>query len=85
MNLGGSTVNITVNGRDRAATGTLLLRQLVAEVTGRELAGNGQPADGRRLGVAVAHNCEVVPRSRWSTVEIKEGDDVEIVTAVQGG
>ncbi|HET7415343.1 MAG TPA: sulfur carrier protein ThiS [Arthrobacter sp.] len=78
-------MNITVNGRHRAAAGTLLLRQLVAEVTGRELSDTGQPADGRRLGVAVAHNSEVVPRGHWSAVEIKDGDDVEIVTAVQGG
>lgn len=78
-------MNITVNGKHRAAVGILQLRQLVAEVTGRELSATGQPVDGRRLGVAVAHNSEVVPRGRWSAVEIKDGDDVEIVTAVQGG
>lgn len=78
-------MSITVNGKPRPADGSLLLRQLVAEVTGRELTETGQPADGRRLGVAVAHNSEVVPRGRWSAVEITDGDDVEIVTAVQGG
>ncbi|GAB3263189.1 sulfur carrier protein ThiS [Arthrobacter pigmenti] len=78
-------MDITVNGKLHAAKDTLLLRQLVAEVTGRELADNGQPADGQRLGVAVAHNSEVVPRGRWSAIEIQDGDDVEIVTAVQGG
>lgn len=78
-------MNITVNGQHQAAAESLLLRQLVAEVTGRELTDSGQPADGRRLGVAVAHNSEVIPRGRWAAVEIKDGDDVEIVTAVQGG
>ncbi|WP_026818883.1 sulfur carrier protein ThiS [Arthrobacter castelli] len=78
-------MNITVNGKHREAADSLPLRQLVVEVTGRELTEGGQPADGRRLGVAVAHNSEVVPRGRWAGLEIKDGDDVEIVAAVQGG
>jgi sulfur carrier protein len=38
-----------------------------------------------RSGMAVAVNDEVVPRSRWSTVELVDGDRVEILTAAQGG
>jgi sulfur carrier protein len=35
--------------------------------------------------VAVARNSEVVPRSQWYVTALAEGDDVELVTAVQGG
>lgn len=35
-------------------------------------------------GIAVARNGEVVPRSQWSQ-GIDEGDEIEIVRAVQGG
>ncbi|GFZ87551.1 sulfur carrier protein ThiS [Nesterenkonia alkaliphila] len=57
----------------------------VARTTGRELTESGTPADGGRLGVAVALGGEVVPRSRWAATELSEGDELEIVTAVQGG
>jgi sulfur carrier protein len=37
------------------------------------------------LGVAVARNGEIVPRSRWSTEPVEPGDDVEIAAPFQGG
>jgi sulfur carrier protein len=61
---------------------------------------NGQPAelaDGAttdaavRLltsaarGIAVAVNGEVVRRAAWESTPLAEGDDVEVLTAVQGG
>ncbi len=61
---------------------------------------NGQPAelaDGAttaaavRLltsassGIAVAVNGEVVRRGVWESTPLAEGDDVEVLTAVQGG
>jgi sulfur carrier protein len=39
--------------------------------------------DGR--GVAVALDGEVVPRGAWATTEIREGQEVEVLRAVQGG
>jgi len=36
-------------------------------------------------GVAVAIDREVVPRSRWTVVEVGEGAKVEVVTAAAGG
>jgi len=57
----------------------------VAQTTGRSLNADGTPADGGRLGVAVAINAAVVPRSRWSATTLTGGEDIEIVTAVQGG
>lgn len=61
---------------------------------------NGSPTDGaatvadlvhRHLrtrdpaGVAVAVNAAVVPRYRWPTWLLRDGDVVDVVTAVQGG
>ena len=43
---------------------------------------SGAP-DGR--GVAVALDGEVVPRGEWATTEIREGQHVEVLHAVQGG
>lgn len=37
------------------------------------------------LGVAVAVNGEVVPRSSWTTHALADGDAVEVVTAKAGG
>ena len=39
---------------------------------------------GRRR-VAVAINTQVVPRSRFGQVEIRDGDRVEVIHAVGGG
>jgi sulfur carrier protein len=36
-------------------------------------------------GVAVARNDDVVPRSAWACAILADGDQVEILTAVQGG
>ncbi len=38
-----------------------------------------------RAGMAVAVNGEVVPRSRWPATELADGDQVEVLSAVQGG
>ncbi|KNC20357.1 thiamine biosynthesis protein ThiS [Arthrobacter sp. RIT-PI-e] len=78
-------MSFTLNGETRPTGTGCSLREVVAELTGRDLTDAGQPADGQRLGIAVAVNAEVVPRSRWATVRIDDGDDVEVVNAVQGG
>jgi sulfur carrier protein len=43
----------------------------------------GAPDDGR--GVAVALDGEVVPRGEWATTEVRDGQEVEVLRAVQGG
>ena len=78
-------MNITLNGTGRTVAGDSSIAALVSEVTGRPLAADGRATDGRKLGVAVARNAQVVPRSLWSATALSEGDDVELVTAVQGG
>jgi sulfur carrier protein len=42
-------------------------------------------ADPERRGVAVAVDGEVVPRSAWDETELREGQRVEVVGAIQGG
>jgi sulfur carrier protein len=78
-------MNITLNGTRHPVPEGASITVLVSQVTGRPLAPNGQATDGQKLGVAVAHNSEVVPRSQWFTTALADGDEVELVTAVQGG
>lgn len=78
---------LTVRINDQTATlpaGASVV-DAVAHTTGRQLTAEGRPADGGRLGVAVALAGEVVPRSRWGSTQLNEHADLEIVTAVQGG
>ena len=78
-------MNITLNGTGHTLPDGASVGTLVSAVTGRPLAPNGQSADGGKLGVAVARNAEVVPRSQWHGTALADGDAVELVTAVQGG
>jgi sulfur carrier protein len=78
-------VNIILNGKPHHVADGASITALVSQVTGRPLAENGQATDGGKLGVAVAHNAQVVPRSQWFATALAEGDDIELVTAVQGG
>ncbi|MFF1251157.1 sulfur carrier protein ThiS [Pseudarthrobacter sp. NPDC058329] len=78
-------MNITLNGTPHLVPEGASITVLVSQVTGRPLAASGQASDGRKLGVAVAHNSQVVPRSQWFATALADGDDVELVTAVQGG
>jgi sulfur carrier protein len=65
---------VTLNGEPRE-----LLEPATVEVAVRAA---GAP-DGR--GVAVALDGEVVPRGEWASTEIREGQQVEVLHAVQGG
>ena len=75
--------DILLNGAPARATGTVT--DLVAELTGRAIGADGAATDGSPLGIAVAVNQAVVPRSRWTSAVLAAGDEVEVLTAVQGG
>ncbi|MFH8486216.1 sulfur carrier protein ThiS [Streptomyces longisporoflavus] len=64
---------VSVNGEARDVAAGTTLEALVATLT-------AAPS-----GVAAALNETVVPRTRWSTTPLAEGDRVEVLTAVQGG
>ncbi len=68
-------VAVSVNGEGRTVAAGTTVAQLV-----RELAG-----DASARGVAVALDREVVPRSSWEEVVLREGTSIEVVTAVAGG
>ncbi len=67
------SVRVTVNGQPREVPAGTTVGQVVATVT--ELA----------AGIAAAVNGEVVPRRSWPATLLRNGDRVEVVTAVQGG
>jgi sulfur carrier protein len=66
-------VRLTINGTARAVDEVTDLSALVARLTRAQ------------RGVAVAVNGEVVPRSRWTGTQLRDGDRVEVLTAAQGG
>ncbi len=41
--------------------------------------------DQLKAGIAVALNQQVVPRSQWATISLKEHDDVDLFRAIAGG
>lgn len=43
------------------------------------------PSAPEGRGIAVALSGEVVPRSAWQSTELAEGDQLEVMVAVQGG
>jgi sulfur carrier protein len=68
-------MRLKVNDTDREAAPGTRLRGLLDNL--------GVSRDAR--GIAVAVNDEVVPRAKWDTFELGDGDKVEIIHAVQGG
>jgi sulfur carrier protein len=69
----GAVMSVQVNGKPRPVPAGTTLGQLVMAVT-------GLPA-----GVAAAVNGAVVPRAAWDRTPLRDGDQVEVVTAVTGG
>ena len=67
------TVQVTVNGEPREVQAGATVGRVVTTVT--QLA----------TGVAAAVNGEVLPRRSWAGTLLRDGDRVEVVTAVQGG
>lgn len=66
-------MTVTVNGKPREVPSGTTVAQVVASLT-------SQPS-----GVAAAVNGEVVPRGGWTARALADRDQVEVVTAVQGG
>ena len=67
------TVQVKLNGEPRTLPDGSTVVQAVAELT------------RAAAGVAAAVNGDVVPRGAWAATVLYEGDQVEVVTAVQGG
>jgi sulfur carrier protein len=67
------SLRVRLNGESRELPDGARLAEAVAELT--DLAS----------GVAAAVNGDVVPRGSWAATPLRDGDQVEVVTAVQGG
>lgn len=70
---GPASVSVSVNGERRVLPAGTALDALVATLT------------SAHSGVAAAVNESVVPRGQWSVTALRDGDRVEVLTAVQGG
>ena len=67
------SVQVKLNGEPRELPDGSTIAQAVAALT------------GSAAGVAAAVNGDVIPRGSWTTTLLRDGDQVEAVTAVQGG
>jgi sulfur carrier protein len=67
------TVSVTINGEPRDVQAGTSVAQLIKVVTDQD------------KGIAVAVNGEVMPRREWPAAALADRDQVEVVTAVQGG
>lgn len=66
-------MQVAINGRPRQLACGMSLSHAVALLTSVQ------------SGVAAAVNGTVVRRAAWETTALTDGDEVEILTAVQGG
>jgi sulfur carrier protein len=66
-------MEVTINGERHTAAGGLSLAAAVATLT------------SATAGVAAALNGEVIRRADWPVTLLDDGDQVEVLTAVQGG
>ena len=67
------SVQVKLNGEPHELPDGATLAEAVAQVT------------ALASGVAAAVNGDVVPRGSWAATPLCDGDQVEVVTAVQGG
>ncbi|MEN3028749.1 MAG: sulfur carrier protein ThiS [Aquificaceae bacterium] len=68
-------MKLVVNGKELNVKEGITLQELL----------NHMDIPLRPVGLAVAVNEEVVPKSRYGVFKLKEGDRVEIVNIVGGG
>ena len=66
-------MTIIVNGEKHEAAAAMSLADAVALLTTAS------------AGVAAAVNGEVIRRTQWPQTRLADGDEVEVVTATQGG
>jgi sulfur carrier protein len=64
---------VIINGRPHEAADSLSLAQAVGVLTTAQ------------SGVAAAVNGAVIRRAAWDSTALADGDEVEVLTAVQGG
>jgi sulfur carrier protein len=66
-------INLTINGTSHTFSSTLNVAELVEQLG----------FTGKRI--ALERNGEIVPRSTYASVQLADGDKLEVVVAVGGG
>jgi sulfur carrier protein len=69
-------MDIKINGKQHALPGDMAPLSAVLEYAG---------VDIQQTGIAVAVNLQVVPRGEWPRWMVEKGDEIEVITARQGG
>jgi sulfur carrier protein len=67
------SIQVKLNGEPRELPDDATVARAIAELTSAS------------TGIAAALNGDVVPRGSWTATLLRDGDQVEVVTAVQGG
>jgi sulfur carrier protein len=67
-------VNVRVNGEPQALRDGVTVADVVQALV-----------EWAERGVAVALDGDIVPRSEWTTTSLSDGQQVEVLRAVQGG
>ena len=67
------TLNVTINGETKQLSSTMTLNEMLVFLG----------LDPKKI--AVERNLEIVPRSTYAAVQVKEGDKYEIVHFIGGG
>ncbi len=78
-------LTLTVNDETRTLPAGTTCRDLVQQLTGREVGPDGRPIEGAGLGMALAVDGRLVPRTQWDRTLLCAESRVEVLTAVQGG
>jgi sulfur carrier protein len=81
-------MTITVNGRSRTLAEPVTLAQFVQGELSRVRSSSGRPSaadENWSRGTAAAIDGEIVPRTQWEDWQLRPGQALELVTAVQGG
>lgn len=68
-------IELTINGKAATLSAPATLLDVLQYL--------GIPTD--RTGVAIAVGYDVIPRTAWTETGVNAGDEVEVVTATQGG
>ncbi|WP_396276940.1 sulfur carrier protein ThiS [Glutamicibacter creatinolyticus] len=78
-------IEVQLNGQRLKLPDGATVRDIVAGHTKKLINEQGLAVDGSRLGIALAIDGDVIPRSAWASRTVAPGARIDLVTAAQGG
>lgn len=69
-------MHVKINGKPQEIQGDMAPLTAILDWLGMDI---------QTPGIAIALNLNVVPRIDWSKTQVEDGDEIEIITARQGG